>query len=95
MITGKRWFNSTQGNTYFSAVAYLDGIAVSSIDYAYGYGNQYEYEMFAKLAHDGLLTEPLETRDAGRPAEAPWRYCQRLGINYAATVTDVRRKKDL
>lgn len=94
VITGRRWFNRRVGNTYFSAQAFIDGKSVEGISYEYGYGQQYEDSMFQKLGRDGLLPEPIPRYDNGI-YEPAWRYCERLGITYSKSVTDVQRKKDL
>lgn len=94
VIQGKRWFNRRVGNTYYSAIAYADGLPVSTIGYAYGYGSCYLDEMFDKLERDGLLPQPRQHSPNGSN-EAAWRYCERLGIRFAYNVTDVQRKKDL
>lgn len=93
-IIGRRWFNNTQGNTYFSAIALIDGKQAASIDYEYGYSSQYEWSMFNKLEELGLLPNQREAFKNGSK-ESPWTYCERNGIEYSAIVSDVRRKKDL
>ncbi len=93
VIVGRRWFERTNGNTYHSAEIIVDGKCVHKIDYAYGYGQQYCHNAKIWLHQNGYLPE-LETRD-GTPGESLWRYCERKGIVFTDTVTDVRRKKDL
>lgn len=91
-ILGRRWFDRINGNTYFSAKALIDGKPAGEIRFQYGYGNQYEHEMFAKLQQDGLLAD-VERYAHG--LESPWRWCERNKITYHAEVTDVARKRDL
>ncbi len=93
-IIGRRWFDKRAGNTYFSACALIDGVSVASIEYEYGYGSQYEQEMFNLLEHLTLLPEPRMHYNNGS-SEAFWVYCDRLGITHASHVSDVGRKKDL
>ncbi len=93
-IIGRRWFNRRCGHTYFSAVGLVDGRQVAHIEYAYGYGSQYEDSILRVLAHGRYLPEPLAQYAHGG-VESAFRYCERLGIQYSNSVTDVGRKKDL
>lgn len=94
-IFGRRWFQRSTGNTYFSAYALIDGQpAEVRIHEQYGYGNHYEYAMFSALVHAGLLPYPVERFNNGG-SETPWSYCADHGIKYATDVTDVGRRKDL
>ena len=88
VIIGKRWFQKTYGNTYYSSVAIIDGEEKARIDFAYGYGNQYEWDMVAKLRACGALVGIADR-------EPLWQYCERNGITLQSIVSDVRRKKDL
>lgn len=92
-IIGRRWFDRVNGNTYFSAEGLVNGKVAVSIDYEYGYGNQYEWSILSLLDKAGLLPG-LEHYPSGT-SESGWRYCERNGIAYHATHSDVKRKKDL
>lgn len=92
LITGRRWFHKGPGNTYHSAKAYVDGQCVASIDYSYGYGNQYEWNMWIALSLKGIVN-PEKFPNGG--TESPFRYCDRHNITYATEVCDVQRKQDL
>lgn len=92
-LIGRRWFNRRCGNTYHSVEIIVDGNCVQKIDYSYGYGEQYEDTAKNWLDAHGY-TPGREKRD-GTPGEALWRYCERKGIIFTRTVTDVQRKKDL
>jgi hypothetical protein len=87
-IRGRRWFQKSYGNTYFSAVAYVDGKEVASIAFEYGYESQYESSMFDRLTKLGFTPD----RESNEPA---WRYAQRKGLKYNADAKDVPRKRDL
>ncbi|MFY4731178.1 hypothetical protein [Nitrospira sp. BLG_2] len=93
MLVGRRWFNKNVGNTYHSCEIYVDGTCVHKIPYAYGYGQQYEDNAKTWLIENKYLPG-IETKE-GTPGEALFRYCERMGIIYNQTVTDVQRKKDL
>ena len=87
-VVGRRWFQATYGNTYHSAEVLVNGECIHKIDFAYGYGNQYEWNACRWLAENGFLPGVEQH-------ESLWRYCERLGIAYSASVTDVARKRDL
>lgn len=53
-IIGRRWFDKINGNTYFSAVGLINGVQVVNIDFDYGYGSQYEFEIYKLLELSGL-----------------------------------------
>lgn len=93
-INGRRWFDRVNGNTYFSATGIVNGVVVATIEYRYGYSNQYEYEMADKLAKLGFMPGRIEF-GKGRPSEQPWNYAERTGCKYTTTVSDVSRKRDL
>ena len=98
-LYGKRWFQKTYGNTYFSAIAYLDGNQIACIDFEYGYGDHW-YDMI--LAEVSKVAESLglpdnQIKGDSRPLQ-PWQYVKRLethGIDVFNSCSDVQRKKDL
>lgn len=92
-IIGRRWFDRINGNTYFSAVALINGKEVAQIPFEYGYGNQYEHSMFNKLFGLGYCAD-RKTYENGS-TEPFWVYCDRKGITKYVSHSDVRRKKDL
>lgn len=92
-IIGRRWFDRINGNTYFSAVALVNGVQVAEIPFEYGYGNQYEDSMFNLLYKMGYCADRETYSNGG--SEALWVYCNRKGITKYVTHSDVNRKKDL
>lgn len=92
-IIGRRWFDRINGNTYFSAVALVNGVQVAEIPYEYGYGNQYEDSMFNLLYKMGYCSDREKYSNGG--SEALWVYCNRKGITKYVTHSDVNRKTDL
>ena len=92
-LIGRRWFNKNLGNTYHSVEILVDGICVHKIPYAYGYGDQWEYNGLDWLDANRYL--PGLQKKEGTPGEALWRYCERKGILYTRSCSDVQRKKDL
>lgn len=87
-IVGKRWFQKTYGNTYFSAKAYIDNEPVASIDFEYGYGDHYKHRMLEELQKQNLIPKFEDL-------EVPWQYTERTGIKILSVVSDVEREKDL
>lgn len=92
-IIGRRWFDRVNGNTYFSAVALVNGIQVAEIPFEYGYGNQYEENIYNLLFKLGYCADREIYNVKG--VEALWSYCKRKGITKYVTHSDVNRKKDL
>jgi hypothetical protein len=92
-IIGRRWFNTTSGNTYFSSQIYVDGNLVHTIPYAYGYGSHYMDESTDWLEKNNYL--PGRTHSPNGSTEPVWSYAERKGIQLVYSATDVSRKKDL
>ncbi len=92
-LLGRRWFEKTNGNTYHSGIAYIDGKEVVKIDFRYGYGNQWEWELSNEMDKAGLL--PGMERFSNGSHESIHRYCERMGHALVYNVTDVNRKKEL
>lgn len=84
-IEGRRWFQTSYGNTYHSATIYKDGEKLVKIGPEYGYGDQYLQTAVDWLKKHGLLPEE---------AKGSTRYLrEEAGISYS--VTDVSRQRDL
>jgi hypothetical protein len=80
-ISGRRWFDRKNGNTYFSSSIYVNGVLVERIPYEYGYGEQYLRDSMKLLINKGYL--PRAT------------YAEQRGIRFTTEVADVARKSDL
>lgn len=88
VIIGRRWFDKDNGNTYFSAVTYVNGERVNVIEYEYGYGEMYIQASTMWLINNKHL--------AGVNTHVSLsRYCKDNNISLIAHVSDVGRKKDL
>ncbi len=85
-ISGRRWFSTTHGNTYFSCVVSIDGEQVHEIPYEYGYGQMYEQVAREWLMNNGYI--PLIDYALSI-------YCRENDIIFISHAVDVRRKKDL
>jgi hypothetical protein len=93
VIYGRRWFQKTYGNTYFSAVGIIDGEVKVKIEFEYGYGDHYVDQITALLEKEGYLPGFIHHNNGS--TERMWNYCQRNGIKFIYSATDVGRKKDL
>ncbi len=88
-LLGRKWFERTNGNTYFSAIALHNGEEVARIDFEYGYGDQWLYAI--TLA---IKTDAFKARENCQP----WQYIDQLenqGIAVFSHCEQVKRKKDL
>jgi hypothetical protein len=92
-VVGKRWFQKTYGNTYFSAVGIIDGEVVTSIPFEYGYDEMYLQQTTRDMVKKGLLPGIEEYEHGG--TESLWRYCDKHNIKLNYSASDVARKKDL
>jgi len=93
-ILGRRWFQKTYGNTYFSAIALVNGKEVASIDFQYGYGSYYEQAMADKLEDLGYM--PDRNHHENGSSESAWSYFRdKHGVEWHSEAVDVQRKKDL
>ncbi len=93
IINGRRWFQRSAGNTYFSSTIYIDGKEVHYIPFEYGYGKQYLESSTEWLAENGYLPGIREYRQGG--LEPIWAYTRRRNIKLKYAAVDVGRKKDL
>jgi hypothetical protein len=88
-LRGKRWFERTNGNTYYSAVAIYNGQEIARIDYAYGYGDQWLFDLCRLIVVDAIAIGDMK----------PWQFIdfleQENGIAVFTAVENVKRKKDL
>jgi len=93
VVTGRRWFQRTYGNTYHSCQIIVDGVSIEGIEFVYGYGDHYLTNAAAKLEEQGYIYR--ERYEASGGMESLWQVCERMGITLNYSATDVSRKKDL
>lgn len=91
-ILGKRWFQRSYGNTYFSAEILVDGVPVHRIEKEYGYGEMYQQASWKWLAENGYVSPERYKPGGLQPA---WQYCHDHGIELVSRVFDVERERDL
>ena len=106
-IIGRRWFDRKYGNTYHSVAVYKDGDLIGSVDFAYGYGDQYKQTAYGILQNLGYYRGSVEMKDGqgrvigydNKPYNEDYRkfnFSKRSGGDgNLFTVSDVGRKKDL
>jgi len=91
-ILGRRWFQQSGGNTYFSSQILVNGKLIHVIPFQYGYDNHYLQASFEWLDQNGWT---YREKYQNSSSESPWRYCKDKGIELHYSATDVQRKKDL
>lgn len=87
-LYGRKWFDRVNGNTCFSAIALHNGKEIARIDFDYGYGDQWLYEITKNLIVDQLQRGDLHY----------WQYIEQLennGIAVFKACENVTRKRDL
>lgn len=80
-IIGYKWFDKVNGNTYFAGHGLVNGEVVVAAPFQYGYGNQFEYEIFEEIKKTGMLGS---IKKALADTSPPWTYCKKRGISYYA-----------
>jgi len=90
IITGKKWFDKINGNTYHSSnitVIYNDKSVKEFYNpFQYGYGDHYIYTSFQLLEKEKVLN-----LNSG----SHWQYCQDNNIILYYSCAENCRKKDL
>jgi hypothetical protein len=70
-VSAKQWRDKVNGNMYFAARLYADGVLVAALPFQYGYGSQFEWEAVAKFRELGILpalADPSRTPGLGTSA---------------------------
>lgn len=88
MITGRRWFDKVNGNTYHSATLYVNGLEEGNDSFSYGYGDHY-------LQTGATMLWKKYEKPAGWQDYYPLSRLRDLGITFTSEVVDVQRKRDL
>lgn len=97
VISGKRWFDSVNGNTYHSVDVYVNGVHVAREPYEYGYGEQYIQTAHRLLQEKGVYKKTGEHLKSGADKDY-YDFMMDMRNNrnkFVVTVADVARKKDL
>ena len=88
VITARRWFERTNGNTYHSVSVERNGKHVGYAPFTYGYGEQY-------LETAYRLIKKTKGFRGQKDSWAFRRHMQDHRNQYVVTVSDVSSKKDL
>ena len=86
---GRKWFDKVNGNTYFSAISLHNRKEIARIDFEYGYGDYWLYEITKRAIVDQY--------QCGENQQ-PWQFINQLESNGIAVFTNcekVTRKRDL
>jgi len=78
---GLEWRDKVNGNSYFSARAYVDGELVAVLPFQYGYGDHYvdvAWQVITKRL--GLDVEHYQNGGM----ERMWQWCQERNIDYSS-----------
>lgn len=92
VITGRRWFQKTYGNTYNTVEIIIDGKNAVYLPQGYGYGSHYLDRATEWLEENGYLPGRSDNGPFRQPL---WSYCEERGINLHYSGVDVARRKDL
>ena len=84
-IVIKEWFDKVNGNTYFSAVATLNGEYKVKIPFQYGYGSHAIDKTARKLLADGWTAVSIHH----------WSDCEKAGIKVDDTSIENCLQKDV
>jgi len=91
VVTGRRWFDRINGNTYNTVDIFIDDEFVIDLPREYGYGNYYFYRAMLWLAEFGYIENRRSSCNG-----LLWReQFDERGIKFVDSVIDVKRKRDL
>ena len=93
-LSGKRWFQESYGNTYFTTEVYVNGEHVKRIGPKYGYGDQWEYAA-SEWLHENGYTAGVDRNAHNILTPCLWRWCDENSVEYVRVVSDVSRERDL
>ena len=88
MMSGRRWFDRVNGNTYHSVEVYVDHKFLDRTDFAYGYDDGYRQTGFELLQKHGIYKPDAVYHDMELDKRD-------FRDAFVFIVTDVGRKKDL
>ena len=92
-VVGRRWFQKSYGNTYFTADIYVDGELVHTLPKQYGYGDHYADMAYTWLEENNRA--PMRIRHPNGGVQPAWQVAQDYGFEFTYFAHDVRRERDL
>ena len=84
-VDGREWFDRVNGNSYFSARVFVDGVEVARVPFQYGYGSAFEYAAAWALQDLGILPKD--------DAAALWRLCEGAGVTLYRSLQRVTKRE--
>jgi hypothetical protein len=91
VISGRRWLDRPNGNTYHSGAVFVDGTKFE-IPFQYGYGESYIDSALDILEKNNVIEREVFSNGAKEPLHY---FVKRTGIKVSYEVVDVKTKKDL
>lgn len=92
-VRGKRWFQRSYGNTYFSARIWVNGELVHELPKEYGYESAYFDAAWDWLGKNDYLGATWQDEDGRRVT--PWQWASENGVQLDYSAEDVKRERDL
>jgi len=94
-VIGRRWFQSTYGNTYHSVEIYINGNFVYKVPFNYGYDSQFQSTALNYLIKE-VFSKQLNTKIKSNKYACLYTVCEDIiKCKFDSIVYDVNRKKDL
>lgn len=90
-IIGRRWFQRSYGNTYFSVEIFNNNELIAKVPYEYGYGDQYRQAAFEILREMGLYSMIMDDRGI----YPDWEQLRDDSHNMLIVCHDVNTKREL
>jgi hypothetical protein len=78
ILVSRTWRDNFNGNSYFSALAIVNGCRAIPVAYQYGSGSMIQDAAMESLEVSGIITDREQYKNGG--GESMWRYCERCGI---------------
>lgn len=91
-IVARKWFDGLNGNTYFSAIIYVNGDLVHTIEFEYGYNDHYMTVASNWLFKNGYLPGKTEHGSLWQPLR---QYCDEYNIKLNHSSCYVKLKRDM
>ena len=85
-IEGRRWFQTTYGNTYNTVKIWINGELVATLPMEYGYGDYYLQRAEKWLSDNDYLPNKAEY-------EAIWNYCRDHDIELSYYAIDCLKRE--
>ena len=92
-ISGRRWFDRVNGNTYHSARVFADGELVAVVPFQYGYDDAWLQSAMVEMVEAGILPGLRSgPHDTLRPL---WQQLEGTGDTLTSDVADVLKRETI